>query len=173
MDARLPIVQSRLAALLPRGGHSRWITRERPKIDRIACPWLVLRFIDPQAEFLFVPPEHVLADAQTRHAEPFDIPGVRFSHRGERCSFDAFIKEFALRDEALDTVALIVRGADTAALALAPEAPGLLAISLGLSQLYIDDQEMLRAGLVVYDALYAWAKRARSERHGWPPAMPT
>ena len=172
MDAISPGIQTKRNALFPHGGPSRWITRERPKIDRIACPWLVLRFIDPRAEFFFVPPERVLADAQARAAEPFDIPGVSFSHRSERCSFDAFIDEFGLQDEALGTLALIVRGADTAALGLAPEPAGLLAISLGLSQLYPDDQDMLGAGLVVYDALYAWAQRARTERHSWPPAMP-
>jgi hypothetical protein len=151
---------------------SRWITRERPKIDRIACPWLVLRFIDPQAEFVYVPADRVLAEAERKNAEPYDIPGVRFSHRGPRCSFDAFIEDFELREDALDVVATIVRGADTGALSLAPEAAGLLAVSLGLSQQFPDDQEMLRAGLVIYDALYAWARNARTERHGWPPAMP-
>lgn len=172
MDKISPAIHSKLNTLFSGRMPSRWITRERPKIDRIACPWLVLRFIDPHAEFLFVPPERVAADAQAHNAEPFDIPGVRFSHRGERCSFDAFIEEFGLEDQALELVALIVRGADTANLGSAPEAPGLLAISLGLSQLCPDDHEMLRAGLIVYDALYAWAKHARSERHGWPPAMP-
>jgi hypothetical protein len=172
MDAISSTVRTTLNTLFPCGGHSRWITRERPKIDRIACPWLVLRFIDPQAEFLFVAPERVIAEGQAGGAEPFDIPGARFSHRGERCSFDAFIEEFGLRDEALDRLALIVRGADTGALALAPEASGLLAVSLGLSQLYADDHAMLQAGLGLYDALYAWARHARAERHGWPPAMP-
>jgi hypothetical protein len=133
---------------------------------------LVLRFVDPRAEFLFVPPERVLAEARALNAEPFDVPGVRFSHRGDRCSFDAFVAEFGLEDEALAGIALIVRGADTAMLGLAPEAAGLLAVSIGLSQLYPDDHEMLHGGLIVYDALYAWAKHARSESHGWPPAMP-
>jgi hypothetical protein len=172
MDAIPPAIRSRLSALFSGDGPSRWITRERPKIDRIACPWLVLRFIDPKAEFLFVAPERVLVEAQVQSAEPYDIPGVRFSHRGERCSFDAFIEEFGLEDQALDALALVVRGADTAKLGIAPEAPGLLAVSLGLSQLYSDDHEMLRAGLIVYDALYAWARHARCDRHGWPPAMP-
>lgn len=161
-----------LKQFFPNGGPSRWVTRERPKIDRIACPWLVLRFVDARAEFLYVPPEKVLDVAKTENAEPYDIPGVRFSHDGERCSFDAFIKLFGLRDAALHHVAAIVRGADTGVLTLAPEAPGLLAISLGLSQMYEDDHDMLRAGLVVYDALYAWARKAQGERHGWPPAMP-
>lgn len=172
MDTISPVISSKLKAIFPNEGPSRWITRERPKIDRIACPWLVLRFVDPQAEFLFVPPERVLAEGQAGKIEPYDVPGARFSHRGERCSFDAFIEEFGLDDDALSVVALIVRGADTAKLTLAPEAPGLLAVSLGLSQLYPDDHEMLRNGLVIYDALYAWARHAQSERHGWPPVMP-
>lgn len=172
MDVISPIIRSRLRAIFPTNEPSRWITRARPKIDRIACPWLVLRFIDPQAEFLFVAPERVLVEAQARKAVPFDVPGVRFSHRGERCSFDAFVEEFGLNNDALNAVALIVRGADTATLNLAPEAPGLLAVSLGLSQLHSDDHEMLRSGLIVYDALYAWARLARTERHGWPPVTP-
>jgi hypothetical protein len=173
MDERPHSISDRLRALFPDGGAPRWITRERPKIDRIACPWLVLRFVDPQAKFLYVPAERVLAEAKVQKAEPYDIPGVRFSHRGECCSFDAFIEEFGLQDdEALASVAAIVRGADTGALSLAPEASGLLAVSLGLSQIFGNDHEMLRAGLVVYDALYAWARHAGAERHGWPPAMP-
>jgi len=173
MDERSRSISETFCALFPDGGASRWITRERPKIDRIACPWLVLRFVDPQAEFLYVPANRVLAEAKLQKAEPYDIPGVRFSHRGERCSFDAFIEEFGLQDDtALAAVAAIVRGADTGALSLAPEASGLLAVSLGLSQMFPDDLEMLHAGLLVYDALYAWARDARAELHGWPPAMP-
>ena len=165
------VISTKLKSLFPKGGASRWVTRERPKIDRIACPWLVLRFVDPKAKFLYVPTDQVVATGKAQDAEPYDIPGVRFSHRGERCSFDAFIEEFELQgDEALERVALIVRGADTGVPALAPEAPGLLAISLGLSQMYQDDHAMLQAGLVVYDALYAWARHASGERHGWPPA---
>src|ERR1041385_8583211 len=118
------VISTKLKSLFPKGGASRWVTRERPKIDRIACPWLVLRFVDPKAEFLYVPPERVIAEGREQGAEPYDIPGVRFSHRGERCSFDAFIEEFELQgDEALERVALIVRGADTGTPALAPEAP--------------------------------------------------
>jgi hypothetical protein len=173
MDERSGSISNMLRTLFPAGGASRWITRERPKIDRIACPWLVLRFIDPQAEFLYVPADRVFAEAKLQNAEPYDIPDVRFSHRGERCSFDAFIEEFGLQDDkALAALADIVRGADTGALSLAPEAAGLLAVSLGLSQMFPDDHAMLQAGLVVYDALYAWARNARAERHGWPPAMP-
>jgi len=172
MDAISSIVRSKLSALFAGNSTSRWITRERPKIDRIACPWLILRFIDPKAEFLYAPPERVLTEAQVHNAVPYDIPGVRFSHRGDRCSFDAFVEEFGIQDESLNALALIVRGADTAKFGLAAEAPGLLAVSLGLSQLYPDDHAMLRAGLVVYDALYAWARHARGEGHGWPPVMP-
>ncbi|MGQ0741878.1 MAG: chromate resistance protein ChrB domain-containing protein [Alphaproteobacteria bacterium] len=149
---------------------SQWVTRERPKIDRVACPWLILRFLDANAVFHFVPASNVLSAAAQLSAEPFDIPGVRFSHRGEFCSFDAFIADFALQDEALLVLARIVRGADTSRLDLAPECAGLLALSLGLSQNFANDQDMMKAGLPMYDALYAWAKHARSETHGWPPA---
>ncbi len=149
---------------------SRWVTRERPKIDRIACPWLILRFLDSKAEFHFVSSGEVVAAAKRLKAEPFDIPGVRFSHRGELCSFDAFLIDFALKDPALDIVARIVRGADTGRLDLGPEAAGLLAVSLGLSRNFADDHAMLNAGLGIYDALHAWAKEARNEKHGWPPA---
>lgn len=173
MDDRSDSISTKLRALFPAAESSRWITRERPKIDRIACPWLVLRFIDRQAVFLYVPADRVLAEATAQNAEPYDIPGVHFSHLGERCSFDAFIEEFRLEnDGALEAVAAIVRGADTGVLSLAPEAAGLLAVSLGLSQMFANDHEMLRAGLLVYDALYAWAQYARGERHGWPPVMP-
>ena len=144
-----------------------WVTRERPKIDRIACPWLIRRFIDPEAEFLFVPPVEVRAVARTTGAIPYDVPDVELSHVGELCSFDAFLRKYALDDPALDDLARIVRGADTARLDLAPQSAGLLAISLGLSQLFEDDHEMLRHGMVVYDALYAWSKHAQGERHTW------
>jgi hypothetical protein len=148
----------------------KWITRARPKIDRIACPWLVARFIDAEPAFLFVPADRVFAVADETGAIPYDIPGAALSHEGERCSFDTFLKTYRLDDPALHALAVIVRGADTGRLDLAPEAAGLLAVSLGLSALYADDQEMLRHGLVVYDALYAWARQARGETHGWPPA---
>ena len=147
----------------------KWITRERPKIDRIACPWLVARFVDPEAEFLYVPTKQVLAAAEERDAIPYDIPDVHFSHEGERCSFDAFLSHFHLNDPALAQLATIVRGADTARLDLAPQASGLAAISLGLSRNFADDQEMLRHGLVMYDALYAWCKSAQDEIHTWNP----
>ncbi len=149
----------------PSSRPTRWVTRERPKIDRIACPWLVRRFIDRHAEFLFVPANQVLAAAERDRAVPYDIPGVEFSHEGELCSFDAFLKRFRVDDPALDDLAVIVRGADTARPDLAPQCAGLLAVSLGLSALYDDDIEMLERGMLVYDALYAWIKSARAEVH--------
>jgi hypothetical protein len=149
---------------------SRWITRERPKIDRIACPWLVLRFIDPQAEFLYVPTHKVLSEAERLGAIAYDIPGAPISHEGEFCSFDALKKAFGLCDPGLATLARIVRGADTDRLDLAPQSAGLLALSLGLSRLHEDDHAMLAAALALYDALYAWCKWEQGERHGWNPA---
>jgi hypothetical protein len=147
----------------------KWITRERPKIDRIACPWLVMRFIDKDAEFLYVPSGEVLRIAAETDAIPYDIPNVELSHVGELCSFDAFLKKYELNDPALQQLALIVRGADTSCLDLTPQSAGLYAISLGLSQTFADDHEMLGHGLVMYDALYAWCKHCQSESHNWPP----
>ncbi|RON08915.1 chromate resistance protein [Pseudomonas brassicacearum] len=149
----------------------RWITRERPKIDRIACPWLITRFIDPQAEFLYVPSREVLRIAAEKDATPYDIPGVELSHVGELCSFDAFLKKYQLSDPALQHLAKIVRGADTSRLDLTPQSAGLYAISLGLSQRFADDHEMLSHGLIMYDALYAWCKECQAETHNWPPQM--
>ena len=149
----------------------KWVTRERPKIDRIACPWLIQRFIDPQAEFLYVPASQVLAVAQSTGATPYDIPGVEMSHVGELCSFDAFLSKYGLTDPALGQLALIVRGADTSRLDLTPQSAGVYAVSLGLSQLYADDHEMLRHGMVMYDALYAWCVGCQHEQHAWPPKM--
>jgi len=164
----------------PRGGalvgkpieaSTRWVTRERPKIDRIACPWLIARFVDPEAEFLYVPSKEVLSAAKEKEAIPYDVPDVHFSHDGELCSFDAFLKTYRLTDDpALARLAVIVRGADTARLELAPQAAGLLAVSLGLSRNFKDDHEMLKHGRVVYDALYAWCKEGRDETHTWNPA---
>ena len=148
----------------------KWITRERPKIDRIACPWLIARFIDATPEFLFAPAADVLSQATQTAAVPYDIPGVELSHVGELCSFDAFLKKYQLPAPALQQLAVIVRGADTARLDLAPQAAGLLAISLGLSHLFQDDHEMLKHGIIVYDALYEWCKACQQETHGWPPA---
>ena len=144
---------------------SKWITRERPKIDRIACPWLIRRFIDPLAEFVYVPASQVVSAAKSLSATPYDVPDVQFSHRGEECSFDAFIADFEIKDGVLNDLAAIVRGADTGKPELTPQSPGLLAISLGLSALYPDDHAMLERGMVVYDALYAWLKRASAEVH--------
>ncbi len=153
----------------PKGASSRWVTRERPKIDRIACPWLVKRFIDPDAEFLYVPTPEVKKAAAEREAVPYDIPDVEFSHEGDLCSFDAFIKFFRLKDPALDELAVIVRGADTGRPELAKQSSGLLSISLGLSLNFQDDHEMLKHGMTVYDALYSWCKRGKEEKHTWNP----
>ena len=147
----------------------RWVTREHPKIDRVACPWLIARFIDKQAEFLFAPPEKVGAVAREMGATPFDVEGVELSHVGPLCSFDAFLERYGLTDPHLAELATIVRGADTDRLDLAPQSAGLLAISLGLSRNYPDDHEMLRHGFVIYDALYAWSRFVRGERHTWNP----
>ena len=142
-----------------------WVTRERPKIDRIACPWLVRRFIDPLAEFVYVPASEVLDYAAQHKAIAYDVPNVQFTHRGDLCSFDALMADFELHDAALDDLARIVRGADTGMLDLTPQSHGLLAVSLGLSALYRNDHEMLKHGMVIYDALYAWLKSARAEIH--------
>ena len=147
----------------------KWITRERPKIDRVACPWLVSRFIDKEAEFLFVPPSDVKKVAEQTGAIPYDVEGVELSHDGPLCSFDAFLAKYRLQDPSLLTLAKIVRGADTDRLDIAPQCAGLLAVSLGLSRLYTDDQEQLRHGFVIYDALYAWLREARDETHTWNP----
>ena len=147
----------------------RWITREHPKIDRVACPWLITRFIDSDAEFIFVPPEKVGEESARLDAVPFDVEGVELSHEGPLCSFDAFLSKYDLENDALATIAKIVRGADTARLDLAPQAAGLLAVSLGLSKLFPDDHEMINHGFVVYDALYAWCLYAADETHTWNP----
>jgi hypothetical protein len=146
-----------------------WVTRERPKIDRIACPWLIRRFVDAGAIIHYVPTADVFAFAAREHAIAFDIPGAPFSHVGEKCSFDAFLERFDLDDAGLDVLAPIIRGADTDRHDLAPEAAGLHALSLGLSVTLTDDAALLEQGLIVYDALYAWATKARGERHDWRP----
>ena len=148
----------------------KWITRERPKIDRIACPWLITRFIDKAPVFLYVPTGEVMRIATEEGAVPYDIPGVELSHVGELCSFDAFLTKYDLHDPALKTLAIIVRGADTSRLDLAPQSAGLYAISLGLSAIFKQDHEMLAQGMVMYDALYAWCRRGQEETHHWPPA---
>ncbi len=149
----------------------KWITRERPKIDRIACPWLIERFIDTAPEFFYVPPADVLRAAGETGAIPYDIPGVELTHVGELCSFDAFLKKYHLTDPALQQLATIVRGADTSRLELTPQSAGLYALSLGLSKSFSDDHEMLRHGMVMYDALYAWCRHCQAETHNWPPKM--
>lgn len=147
----------------------KWITRERPKIDRIACPWLIARFIDKEPEFLYVPAADVPKIAKEIGAIPYDIPGVEMGHAGELCSFDAFMKKYELTDPALQQLAVIVRGADTSRPDLAPQAAGLLAISLGLSRNFPNDHEMLKQGMILYDALYAWCQELQGETHNWPP----
>ena len=147
---------------------SKWVTREHPKIDRIACPWLIRRFIDPNAEFIYVPKDQVLAVAQQTGGIPYDIDGVEFTHEGERCSFDTILRIYEIKDPALDHLATIVRGADTSRHDLSPQCGGLFAISLGLSANFPDDHEMLKHGMVIYDALYTWCRSLQAETHNWP-----
>jgi hypothetical protein len=149
----------------------KWITRARPKIDRIACPWLIKNFVDKEAEFIYVPTEQVLDKAKELDAIPFDIPQVEYSHVGEFCTFDTIINKHELSDPALKTIAVIVRGADTDRFDLAPQAAGLWAISAGLSHNIQDDHEMLHVGMKIYDALYSWAKFVSDERHTWNPKL--
>jgi len=149
----------------------KWITRERPKIDRIACPWLIARFIDDKPEFLYVPAQDVLAESRRTGAIPYDVPGVELTHVGEQCSFDAFLARYDLHDPAIEQLAQIVRGADTSRLELTPQSAGLYALSLGLSRNFADDHEMLKHGMVMYDALYAWCRECQGETHNWPPKM--
>ncbi|MFS8048614.1 chromate resistance protein ChrB domain-containing protein [Rhizobium sp. BR 314] len=150
----------------------KWVTRERPVIDRIACPWLIARFIDKEPEFLFVSPDQVLRVAQETGAIPYDVPDVEYTHVGEGCSFDAFVAKHGLdSDPAITTIATIVRGADTDRHDLTPQSAGLLAISMGLRDLTPNDHEVLKHGFVIYDALYAWASRRKAETHSWPPGV--
>lgn len=149
-------------------GRTVWVTRARPKIDRIACPWLIRRFVDPGAVFLFVDASEVTAVADRFTATPFDIEGVFWSHRDDRCTFDTMVEEFGLSCDALTRLATIVRAADTARLDLAPQAAGLLAASLGLSRMYRDDLKQLAAGMALYDAFYRWCRDATDETHNWP-----
>ena len=173
--AGLPMVPR--GVLPPRDAQGRtvWVTRARPKVDRIACPWLIRRFVDPDALFLFVPPADVAGVAERFQAAPFDIEGdgVFWSHRGELCTFDTMVAEFGLGEvQALQRLAVIVRGADTARPDLAPQAAGLLAVSLGLSRMYADDLAQLDAGMLVYDALYRWCRDAVDETHDWVSHQP-
>ncbi|RVC58495.1 sulfurtransferase/chromate resistance protein [Mesorhizobium sp.] len=166
--AKAPLVTA--GAIPPRDDQGRtvWVTRARPKVDRIACPWLIRRFVDPEAVFLFVDAAEVPAVADRFSAVPFDIDNVFWSHRGERCTFDTMIEEFGLASEALDRLALIVRAADTARLDLVPQAAGFLAASLGLSRMFRDDLEQLEAGMLLYDAFFRWCRDATEETHNWP-----
>lgn len=148
----------------------KWITRERPKIDRVACPWLIKKYIDKDAEFLYVPKDQVIPAAKTLNATPYDVPGVELTHDGDLCSFDAFIKKYELNDPALHQLAMIVRGADTDSHELSPICAGLLAITLGLSENYSDDHEMLDHCMIIYDALYSWCKNHMGETHDWIPS---
>lgn len=152
-------------------GRTVWVTRQRPKIDRIACPWLIRRFVDPRAQFLFVAPAEVYDVADRFSATPFDVEDVFWSHRGETCTFDTMLEEFALETPPLKRLAAIVRGADTNRHDLAPEAAGLLAASLGLSRMYRDDLAQLDAGMTLYDAFYRWSRDATDEGHDWPSAI--
>ena len=145
----------------------KWITRERPKIDRIACPWLIKRFVDRDAEFIYVPKENVFEEAKKQNAIPYDIQGAEYSHYGEECTFDYIVRKHDLKDEAVLQIAKIVRGADTHRFDIADQAAGLWAISAGLSVNYKDDYEQLEIGIKLYDALYSWAKFAQSEVHTW------
>lgn len=149
----------------------KWITRERPKIDRIACPWLIKNFVDKEAEFLYVPKDQVFYKAKELDAIPYDIPGAEYSHYGDECTFDFIIKKHQLTDPALLQLAAIVRGADTDRFDLAPQAAGLWAISAGLSYNEKDDHTMLEIGLKIYDALYSWSKYVKTEKHTWNPAL--
>jgi len=150
----------------------KWVTRERPKIDRIACPWLISRFIDPNAQFIYVPDERVLAVAKETGAIPYDVKGVEYTHEGERCSFDTIVRIHDIHDPALDRLATIVRGADTSRHDLAEQCGGLFAISLGLSANFADDHAMLKHGMVMYDALYTWCRSLQAETHNWPTKTP-
>jgi hypothetical protein len=148
----------------------KWITRERPKIDRIACPWLIKNFVDMEAEFFYVPKQQVFGKANEIEAIPYDIPGAEYSHYGDNCTFDYILKKHGLKDPALIQIADIVRGADTDHFELAPQAAGLWAISAGLSYNYKNDHAMLETGMKIYDALYSWAKYVQDEKHNWNPA---
>ena len=167
-DAGAPLVPAEKIPFRQVGGNSLWVTRHRPKIDRIACPWLIRRFVDPSAQFLFVAPGEVINVAEKFEATPFDVEDVFWSHRGAFCSFDTMIEEFCLDLPALKHLATIIRAADTDRLQDVPEAAGLLAASLGLSRIYRDDLQQLEAGMGLYDAFYRWARDATSESHDWP-----
>ncbi len=170
-EAGLPMVPEARIPERNDEGRSVWVTRHRPKIDRVACPWLIRRFVDRRAQFLFVAPTQVLNVAEKFNATPFDVEDCFWSHREERCTFDTMLEELQLGTEPLGRLATIVRGADTNRHDLAPEAAGLLAASLGLSRMYRDDLQQLDAGMLLYDAFYRWARDATDEGHDWPPAQ--
>jgi rhodanese-related sulfurtransferase len=168
-----PLVKTDKLPVRDAGGRTVWVTRSRPKVDRIACPWLIRRFVDPNAVFLFVAPSEVAAVAERFVAAPFDVDGVFWSHRGQQCTFDTMLDEFALDTKPLRQLADIVRGADTARLDLTPQSAGLLAVSLGYSRIYRDDLEQLAAAMMIYDGLYRWCRDATEERHNWPSTKTT
>jgi rhodanese-related sulfurtransferase len=165
-----PLVRTAKLPTRDEMGRTVWVTRARPKVDRIACPWLIRRFVDPSAVFLFVAPSEVLPVAERFGATPFDVDGVFWSHRGETCTFDTMLTEFGLQSEPLLRLATVVRGADTARPDLAPQAAGLLAASLGFSRMYRDDLAQLEAAMALYDAFYRWCRDATEETHNWPSA---
>lgn len=171
-EQRLPLIDPARLPARNAQGRTVWVTRSRPKIDRIACPWLIRRFVDPHAVILFVAPAEVVGVAAQGGAAPFDVEDVFWSHRGDLCTFDVMLAEFGLALPALVRLATIVRAADTARLDLAPEVAGLLAASLGLSRMYPDDLEQLEAGMSLYDAFYRWARDATDETHDWPGNKP-
>ena len=149
----------------------KWITRERPKIDRIACPWVIKHFVDDQAEFFYVPKDKVFEVAAQISAIPYDIPGAEYSHYEDECTFDYIVRKHNIVDPAIIQIGKIVRGADTDRFELAPQSAGLWAISAGLSYLYKNDDELLAMGMKLYDALYSWAKYAQDEKHTWNPHL--
>jgi rhodanese-related sulfurtransferase len=167
-DIGAPLVKTDKVPPLDEAGRTVWVTRARPKVDRIACPWLIRRFVDPKAVFLFVAPSEVPAVADRFKATAFDIDGVFWSHRGDNCTFDTMLEEFGLESKPLERLATIIRAADTAKLDLVPQAAGFLAASLGLSRMFSDDLEQLEAGLLLYDAFYRWCRDATEETHNWP-----
>ena len=172
-DAGLPVIDTSKLPQRDTEGRTIWVTRARPKVDRIACPWLIRRFVDPSAIFLFVSPTDVAGVAERFGATSFDVDGVFWSHRGDQCSFDTMVEEFGLGSiEALARLALIVRGADTAHPEIAPQSAGLLAASLGLSRMYSDDLQQLDAGMLIYDAFYRWCRDAVEETHDWVSHKP-
>lgn len=173
VSSGLPVLKQDVLPPRDSEGRTVWVTRARPKVDRIACPWLIRRFVDAEAVFLFVNPTDVPGVAERFNGAPFDVEGVFWSHRDEQCTFDTMVEELGLEGfDALQHLAVIVRGADTAHPEISPQAAGLLAVSLGLSRMYADDLEQLEAGMLVYDALYRWCRDATDETHDWVSHKP-